>query len=213
MPQSLVRQPRRPDLRLRRVVVHAAYSGPNAFAHGRVGSRFDCAKGAVNCRGLVSAERADRLGKHRGVGGPHAPEHCFARRRQNGVSAAPIIERGLSSEEAGLFEPVDELRHAAAAQRETVGELRHSDAPSGCPPDRPEHVVPAEGRQVRSRELGLDSCDELGMRVQEGAPSAQLRFRDSGGHDGIVAKVVCSETIVAANLVSKEITRGHERRD
>jgi hypothetical protein len=142
----------------------------------RCSSRFDLTEQASHSVRLGRAKRANCFCEDRGIRRPHPFQHCLAGCRQHGVGTAPIIGRGLSSEEPGLLEPVNELRHPATTDRQPGGELAETSTPLRRFAHSPEQVVPAERGQAGGGECLLDPSNDGSVGPQQCAPGCELCF-------------------------------------
>jgi hypothetical protein len=76
---------------------------------------------------------------------------------------------------ARFLKAVDELRDAATAKREPVGELAHSRTASWAALDRLQDFEPAERRQVSGDQCSLDALSHGGVAGGYRAPSVKPR--------------------------------------
>lgn len=93
------------------------------------------------------------------------------------MDAAAVFIDSLAAEKSGCLQTVRELGQAASTDRDVLGEICHSNAPSGRATDRPEDVVPRERRQVRVLEGGLHAGDERRMSAEKRLPRGEMGFR------------------------------------
>src|SRR4051795_1877175 len=110
------------------------------------------------------------------VGRAGVLDHRAAPIGEHRVAAAPVLGAGRARDDALALEPVDEPRHARAAEQDVLGQLRHPQPPARRLAQRAEDLVGGQRQAVAGLELGVELAGEGGVHADEPAPRAELGF-------------------------------------